>query len=81
MTNDELNEDGSVGEKLGTLYEKNHGLNVEDESEFRSMVTENLPPQPNSHQEIRERTWVKFHQITIDTVKWKLDQTVVRPSK
>ncbi|MBR7553098.1 MBL fold metallo-hydrolase [Allobacillus sp. GCM10007491] len=60
MTNDELNNDGSVGEKLGTLYEKNHGLNVEDENEFRSMVTENLPPQPNSHQEIRETNMGKI---------------------
>ena len=38
---------------LGTLFEKNHGLNIEDENEFRSLVTENLPPQPNAYQEIR----------------------------
>ncbi|PFA62143.1 hypothetical protein CN378_21225 [Bacillus sp. AFS015802] len=54
MIIDELNEDGSVGEKLGTLYAKNHGLNIESEEEFRKLVSENLPPQPNAYQEIRE---------------------------
>jgi glyoxylase-like metal-dependent hydrolase (beta-lactamase superfamily II) len=54
MIMEEVNEDGSVQEKLGTLFEKNHGLNIEDEEKFRSLVTENLPPQPNSHQEIRQ---------------------------
>ncbi|KMK77984.1 MBL fold metallo-hydrolase [Alkalihalobacillus pseudalcaliphilus] len=54
MIIDELNEDGSVAEKLGVLFERNHGLNVEDEKEFRTMVTGNLPPQPNAYQEIRE---------------------------
>src|SRR5690606_3227622 len=37
----ELNDDGSVAEKLGVLFEQNHGLNVESETEFRRMVTEN----------------------------------------
>lgn len=54
MIIEELNEDGSVSEKLGTLFEKNHGLNIEDEQEFRQMVTGNLPPQPNAYQEIRQ---------------------------
>lgn len=54
MIIDELNEDGSVSKKLGTLYEKNHGLNIKDENEFRKLVTENLPPQPNAYQEIRQ---------------------------
>ncbi|RBP08074.1 MBL fold metallo-hydrolase [Rossellomorea aquimaris] len=54
MIIDELNEDGSVGEKLGTLFAKNHGLNIESEEEFRKLVSENLPPQPNAYQEIRE---------------------------
>jgi glyoxylase-like metal-dependent hydrolase (beta-lactamase superfamily II) len=54
MIIDELNEDGSVSEKLETLFAKNHGLNIEDENEFRKLVTENLPPQPNAYQEIRE---------------------------
>lgn len=54
MIIDELNADGSVSEKLSTLYETNHGLNIEDENEFRKLVTENLPPQPNAYQEIRE---------------------------
>lgn len=54
MIIEELNEDGSVAEKLGTLFSKNHGLNIEDEAEFREMVTGNLPPQPNAYQEIRQ---------------------------
>ncbi|TMU87335.1 MBL fold metallo-hydrolase [Bacillus sp. BHET2] len=54
MIIDELNEGGTVGEKLGTLFAKNHGLNIENEDEFRKLVSENLPPQPNAYQEIRE---------------------------
>jgi glyoxylase-like metal-dependent hydrolase (beta-lactamase superfamily II) len=60
MIIDELNEDGSVSEKLGTLFVQNHGLTIEDEAEFRSLVTENLPPQPNSYQEIRETNMGKL---------------------
>jgi glyoxylase-like metal-dependent hydrolase (beta-lactamase superfamily II) len=60
MIIDELNDDGSVAEKLGTLFAKNHGLNIEDEAEFRRIVTENLPPQPNSYQEIRETNMGKI---------------------
>ncbi|WP_026583157.1 MBL fold metallo-hydrolase [Bacillus sp. J33] len=66
MIIDELNEDGSVAEKLGTLFAKNHGLNIEDENEFRKLVTENLPPQPNAYQEIRETNMGK---ISPDTEK------------
>ncbi|WP_050616325.1 MBL fold metallo-hydrolase [Bacillus testis] len=54
MIIDELNEDGSVGKKLGELFKKNHGLNIQDEAEFRKLVTENLPPQPNAYQNIRQ---------------------------
>lgn len=61
MIIDELNEDGSVSEKLGVLFAKNHGLNIEDENEFRKMVTENLPPQPNAYQEIRETNMGKIN--------------------
>jgi glyoxylase-like metal-dependent hydrolase (beta-lactamase superfamily II) len=56
----EMNEDGSVSETLGKLYQKNHGLNIKDENEFRKTVTENLPPQPNSYQEIRETNMGKI---------------------
>ena len=66
MIIDELNEDGTVGEKLGTLFAKNHGLNIEDEEEFRKLVSENLPPQPNAYQEIRETNMGK---ITSDDEK------------
>ena len=54
MIIDELNADGSVSKKLSTLYETNHGLNIENENEFRKLVTENLPPQPHAYQEIRQ---------------------------
>ncbi|MDZ5472281.1 MBL fold metallo-hydrolase [Bacillus sp. 31A1R] len=60
MTIKEMNDDGSIGEKLGVLYKENHGLNITDESEFRRTVTENLPPQPNSYQEIRETNMGKI---------------------
>lgn len=56
----ELNEDGSVAARLGTLFEENHGLNVKDEEIFRKMVTENLPPQPNAYQQIRETNMGKI---------------------
>jgi glyoxylase-like metal-dependent hydrolase (beta-lactamase superfamily II) len=60
MTMKEMNENGSVSEKLGVLYRENHGLNIGDEDEFRRTVTENLPPQPNSYQEIRETNMGKI---------------------
>ena len=60
----EMNEDGSVAKKLKELYQENHGLNIQDEREFRKAVTENLPPQPNSYQEIRETNMGKIHPDT-----------------
>ncbi|WP_407644117.1 MBL fold metallo-hydrolase [Filobacillus milosensis] len=54
MSIEEMNEDGSVSEKLGQLYKENHGLNIEDEDEFRHAVADNLPPQPNSYEDIRK---------------------------
>ncbi|MDH6672015.1 glyoxylase-like metal-dependent hydrolase (beta-lactamase superfamily II) [Paenibacillus sp. LBL] len=60
MIMDELNEDGTVAKKLGDLYRDNHGLNMSDEAEFRTMVTKNLPPQPNSYQEIRQTNMGKI---------------------
>ncbi len=63
MIIEELNEDGTVAKRLGDLFAENHGLNVEDEEAFRSMVTDNLPPQPNAYQEIRH---VNMGKITPD---------------
>ncbi|WP_155593292.1 MBL fold metallo-hydrolase [Lysinibacillus cavernae] len=54
MIIDELNEDGTVAKPLGVLFGQNHGLNVQDEEEFRRVVTDQLPPQPNAYQEIRK---------------------------
>ncbi|MGE7601644.1 MBL fold metallo-hydrolase [Peribacillus sp. NPDC097675] len=60
MIIEELNEDGSVAKKLGSLFKENHGLNIADETEFREMVTGNLPPQPNAYQEIRQTNMGKI---------------------
>lgn len=60
MIIEELNADGSVAEKLNVLLANNHGLNIEDEEVFRKMVTENLPPQPNAYQDIRETNMGKM---------------------
>ena len=60
MIIEELNDDGSVAEKLGTLFAENHGLNIEDEEKFRKIVTENLPPQPNAYKEIRQTNMGKI---------------------
>lgn len=49
----ELGDQGQVQAKLSDVYKKNAGLNL-DENEFRSAVSENLPPQPNAYQEIRQ---------------------------
>lgn len=54
MIIEELNEDGTVSKRLGDLFAENHGLNIADEEVFRSTVTDNLPPQPNAYQEIRQ---------------------------
>lgn len=54
MIIEELNEDGTVARRLGDLYKENHGLNIEDEEEFRRTVTDNLPPQPNAYEQIRQ---------------------------
>ncbi|WP_430507647.1 MBL fold metallo-hydrolase [Rossellomorea marisflavi] len=60
MVIEELNADGTVARSLGDLLKENHGLNIEDEGEFRKLVTENLPPQPNAYQEIRETNMGKI---------------------
>ncbi|TQR18781.1 MBL fold metallo-hydrolase [Psychrobacillus soli] len=54
MIIDEINEDGTVAKRLGDLFAENHGLNIESEEEFRHTVTENLPPQPNAYEQIRQ---------------------------
>ncbi|WP_068672203.1 MBL fold metallo-hydrolase [Oceanobacillus sp. Castelsardo] len=63
MIIDELNEDGTVARRLGDLFKQNHGLNIEDEEEFRRTVTDNLPPQPNAYEKIRQ---VNMGKITPD---------------
>ena len=51
---EELGEGGKVSARLGDLYQKNKGLQVDNEQKFRKMVTENLPPQPNAYENIRK---------------------------
>src|SRR5690606_2800284 len=63
MIIDEMNADGTVARRLGDLFAENHGLNMEDETEFRKTVTDNLPPQPNAYQQIRQ---VNMGKITPD---------------
>ncbi|MCY9697577.1 MBL fold metallo-hydrolase [Paenibacillus alginolyticus] len=50
----ELSDEGTVSARLGELYKVNAALNAENEDLFRTMVTNNLPPQPNAYQEIRQ---------------------------
>lgn len=59
-SNKEINDDGQILAKLGDLYQENEGLNMQDEEEFRRAVSENLPPQPNSYQEIRHTNMGKI---------------------
>ncbi|PLT30925.1 MBL fold metallo-hydrolase [Peribacillus deserti] len=56
----ELGENGEVMASLKELYERNQGLSLETD-EFRSLVTDNLPPQPNSYQEIRQTNMGKLN--------------------
>jgi len=57
----EMNEQGRVHAKLKDLFKRNAGLNIEDELEFRKTVTENLPPQPNAYQDIRQTNMGKIN--------------------
>lgn len=56
----ELDENGAAWAILQNLFEKNAGLNIEDEAEFRKTVTEHLPPQPHAYQEIRQANMGKI---------------------
>ena len=56
----EQGENGEVKARLGDLYRKNSGLNIERDGEFRELVTKNLPPQPNAYQEIRDTNMGKI---------------------
>ncbi|WP_336775188.1 MBL fold metallo-hydrolase [Paenibacillus sp. MMO-58] len=57
----ELGHNGAVSARLGDLYQHNPGLNITDEAEFRDVVTNHLPPQPNAYQEIRQTNMGKIH--------------------
>ncbi|MBY0595730.1 MBL fold metallo-hydrolase [Bacillus bingmayongensis] len=57
----ELDEQGVVRATLKDLFKRNAGLNIEDKSEFRKTVTENLPPQPNAYEDIRQTNMGKIN--------------------
>ena len=56
----EMNEDGSVSEKLAVLYRQNEGLQINDEAKFIRRVTEGLKEQPNAYEEIRQTNMGKI---------------------
>ncbi|SDK29520.1 MBL fold metallo-hydrolase [Sediminibacillus albus] len=60
----ELNEQGNVQSTLEELYLNNERLNISSPEQFNKAVTGNLPPQPNSYQEIR---LVNLGKINPDT--------------
>jgi glyoxylase-like metal-dependent hydrolase (beta-lactamase superfamily II) len=57
----EMDDRGIVSAHLQDLFKENVGLNIADEVEFRRTVTENLPPQPNAYEEIRQTNMGKIH--------------------
>ena len=57
----ELNEDGSVSEKLSVLYQNNDGLQIKDEEKFIKRVTEGLKDQPNAYEVIRQTNMGKMN--------------------
>jgi len=72
MIIDELNEDGTVARRLGDLYKENHGLNIEDEEEFRRTVTDNLPPQPNAYEQIRQVNMGKINPDNDEQIEMEI---------
>ncbi len=60
MAIDELNEGGTVARRLGDVLKENHGLNIVDEEEFRHVVTDHLPPEPNAYMQIRQANMGKI---------------------
>ncbi|WP_422124294.1 MBL fold metallo-hydrolase [Planococcus sp. X10-3] len=56
----EMNEDGSVSEKLAVLYDTNEGLQIRDEAKFIKRVTEGLKDQPNAYEDIRQTNMGKM---------------------
>lgn len=60
MIVEELNDDGSVAKSLKKLFAENHGLNIKSDEQFKKVVTENLPPQPNAFQEVRQTNMGKL---------------------
>ena len=56
-----MDENGIVSANLKDLFTDNAGLNIEDKEEFRKTVTENLPPQPNAYEEIRQTNMGKIY--------------------
>ncbi|GAB3044295.1 MBL fold metallo-hydrolase [Virgibacillus ainsalahensis] len=58
---EEMGDGAKVAARLGDLYRENSGLQIKDKKEFKNMVTENLPPQPNAHETIRKTNMGKIN--------------------
>ncbi|WP_110930343.1 MBL fold metallo-hydrolase [Paenibacillus bouchesdurhonensis] len=56
----ELGTGGEVSARLGDLFKNNPGLQITAETDFRRMVSDNLPQHPNSYQEIRQTNMGKI---------------------
>ncbi len=53
-------EGGRVAASLTDLYLRNPGLRIQDEAEFRELVTKHLPKHPNAYQDIRRTNMGKI---------------------
>lgn len=79
MSIKEMNNDGSVSGKLGILYAQNNGLNIESDETFRRLVMENLPPQPNPYEQIRQTNMGKMSAEIESNEKWNLGRIDAYP--
>lgn len=57
----ELSDKGTVSAPLSQLYETNTGLQLKNKEVFKQRVMNDLPPQPNAYQEIRQINMGKLH--------------------
>src|SRR5699024_11085042 len=51
---EEINQDSTIQSPLKELYRNNELLQVNDKQQFIKLVTNHLPEQPNSHEQIRK---------------------------
>ncbi|QDP42056.1 MBL fold metallo-hydrolase [Radiobacillus deserti] len=63
----ELNKDGGVYSTKHSIYQSNYRLNIDSYQAFENMITNNLPAQPNSYQEIRD---INMGKANVESSKW-----------